>query len=110
MEALADLRRSVLDYCVLILLREQERYGYELVSLLTQHGMVTSEGTIYPLLARLRRQGLIDSTWRESVAGPPRRYHRLTDDGIAAAIRFLADWRTFRAALDAFIDTPGSPS
>ena len=74
----AQMRRGVLPYCVLAMVRDKERYGFELVqSLSSIDGMVTGEGTIYPLLARLRRQGLVETTWRESAAGPPRRYYRI---------------------------------
>ena len=71
---LTQMRRGTLEYCVLALLREEERYGFDLVKALgAADGMVTSEGTIYPLLSRLRRDGLVTTTWEESPAGPPRR-------------------------------------
>lgn len=71
---LAQMRRGTLQYCVLALLASEERYGFDLVrGLADVDGMVTSEGTIYPLLSRLRRDGLVESSWRESPAGPPRR-------------------------------------
>ena len=79
---LSQLRRGALEYCVLALLRNGERYGFEIVRTLAQvDGMVTSEGTIYPLLSRLRREGLVTTTWRESDVGPPRRYYVLTGAG-----------------------------
>src|ERR687891_1737384 len=79
---LAQMRRGTLQYCVLSLLADEERYGFDLVrGLAEMDGMVTSEGTIYPLLSRLRRDGLVESTWRESTGGPPRRYYRLTTAG-----------------------------
>ena len=69
--ALSQLRRGVLEYCVLALLREQERYGFELVrSLSAVDGLVTSEGTIYPLLTRLRKEELVTTFWQESDSGP----------------------------------------
>src|SRR6266700_5269279 len=78
----AQMRRGVLPFCVLAMLGDGERYGFELVrALASVDGMVTGEGTIYPLLARLRRQGLVETTWRESDAGPPRRYYRLAPCG-----------------------------
>ena len=65
---LAQMRRGTLQYCVLSLLVDEERYGFDLVrGLAEMNGMVTSEGTIYPLLSRLRRDGLVESTWRERV-------------------------------------------
>jgi PadR family transcriptional regulator PadR len=81
----AQMRRGTLQYCILALLSTEERYGFDLVrALATVDGMVTSEGTIYPLLGRLRRDGLVETTWRESPSGPPRRYYRLTRAGRAA--------------------------
>jgi PadR family transcriptional regulator PadR len=66
--------------------------------------MVTSEGTIYPLLARLRRDGWVESTWQESSTGPPRRYYRLTTGGRAALDAFVGEWDRFRDAVDHFIE------
>jgi PadR family transcriptional regulator PadR len=100
----AQMRRGTLQYCVLALLAEEERYGFDLVRALAEvDGMVTSEGTIYPLLSRLRRDGLVQTTWRESSSGPPRRYYRLTQAGRSALGTFLEEWRTFRDAVDHFI-------
>src|SRR5438034_1067732 len=82
---LAQMRKGMLQYCVLALLVDEERYGFDLVcSLVETDGMVTSEGTIYPLFSRLCRDGLVETTWRESTSGPPRRYYRLTKVGCAA--------------------------
>ncbi|MDQ3865843.1 MAG: PadR family transcriptional regulator [Actinomycetota bacterium] len=101
---IAQMRRGTLQYCVLATLAAGERYGFELVrSLAEVDGMVTSEGTIYPLLSRLRRDGLVESTWRESPSGPPRRYYRLTEEGHEALAGFRKEWRRFRDAVDHFI-------
>ena len=67
-------------------------------------GMVTGQGTIYPLLARLRRQGLVGTTWRESAAGPPRRYYQLTADGRNALADFARDWSQLRESVDTLLD------
>ena len=102
---LAQMRRGTLQYCVLSLLADEERYGFDLVRCLAEmDGMVTSEGTIYPLLSRLRRDGLVESTWRESSFGPPRRYYRLTKAGRAALEGFRLEWRRFRDAVDHFVE------
>ena len=75
---LTQLRRGVIEYCVLALLTTDELYGFDLVKRLGEsEGLVTSEGTIYPLLARLRRDELVTTTWRESDSGPPRRHTAL---------------------------------
>src|SRR6058998_1679410 len=96
---LAQMRKGTLQYCVLALLADEERYGFDLVrGLAEMDGMVTSEGTIYPLLSRLRRDGLVESSWQESPSGPPRRYYRLTERGRSALDGFRLEWRRFRDA------------
>jgi PadR family transcriptional regulator PadR len=105
---LAQMRRGTLQYCVLSLLAHDERYGFDLVRALSDvDGMLTSEGTIYPLLGRLRREGLVDTTWRESSEGPPRRYYSLTREGRAALDAFAAEWSRFREAVDHFMERQG---
>jgi PadR family transcriptional regulator, regulatory protein PadR len=102
---LAQMRRGTLQYCVLALLASEERYGFDLVRELADvDGMVTSEGTIYPLLGRLRRDGLVESTWRESSSGPPRRYYRVTSAGRRALADFQREWSRFRDAVDALVE------
>ena len=103
-DPLTELRRGVLEHCVLAVMRQRESYAFEIVRVLSDAGgLVTSEGTIYPLLARLRREGLVQTTWRESDSGPPRRYYRLTDEGHRAIDAFVGDWARFRDAVDALL-------
>lgn len=103
---LPQLRRGALEYCVLALLRHEPRYGFDLVRELSEaDGLLTSEGTIYPLLSRLRKDGLVTTTWQESDAGPPRRYYALTTDGRSALERFVVDWRRFRDGVDRVLGT-----
>ena len=104
------MRRGVLPYCVLAMLRHTERYGFELVRALgSVEGMVTGEGTIYPLLARLRRQGLVVTSWQESASGPPRRYYRITADGRAALGDFMQAWAQLRDSVDELLDAEEAP-
>jgi PadR family transcriptional regulator PadR len=99
------MRRGTLQYCVLALLAGEERYSFDLVrGLAAVDGMVTSEGTIYPLLSRLRNDGLVVSTWQESPSGPPRRYYRVTEKGLAALDAFIREWTRFRDAVDHFVE------
>ena len=103
---LSQLRRGVLEYCVLAALRDGERYGYELVAELgAADGLLTSEGTIYPLLGRLRKDGAVATTWRESTSGPPRRYYSLTAAGHATLERFTGEWARFSGAVDAVLQS-----
>jgi PadR family transcriptional regulator, regulatory protein PadR len=104
--AVSQLRRGTLEFCVLALLRDGERYGFELVRTLSAvDGMVTSEGTVYPLLGRLRRDGVVSTTWRESSTGPPRRYYRLTPAGKGVLDEFIHEWRRFRDGVDTLLRT-----
>ncbi|MFB9179144.1 PadR family transcriptional regulator [Dactylosporangium sucinum] len=100
------LRRGTLEFCVLALLEQGEQYGVELVRHLgAERTLTTSEGTLYPLLARLRRQGWVETTWRESPSGPPRRYYALTPTGHSALHHFRAEWTAFRDTVDRIVGT-----
>lgn len=100
---LPELSRGVVEHCVLALIKEGESYAFEIVRVLGARGLVTSEGTIYPLLARLRRDGLVTTAWRESDSGPPRRYYQITAGGRDVLDAFVADWAGFRDAVDALL-------
>ena len=101
-----SLRRGTLEFCVLAMVEHEDRYGTELVRRLgDERGLTTSEGTIYPLLSRLRRVGWIDSKWSESPAGPPRRYYSLTSEGRAALAHFRTEWVSFRQTVDRLVGT-----
>jgi len=103
---LTQLRRGVLEFCVLALLGRDELYGFDLVRRLSDvDGLVTSEGTIYPLLSRLRRDGWVSTTWRESESGPPRRYYAITPVGRHALAGFSSEWRRFRDSVDVLLGT-----
>ena len=98
---LTHLRRGAVEYCVLASLRSGAAYGRDIARRLSADGVLMSgEGTLYPLLARLRQSGLVQTTWQESDAGPPRRYYELTRDGERAVATFIQTWTPFRDAVD----------
>jgi PadR family transcriptional regulator, regulatory protein PadR len=102
---ITQMRKGAVEYCVLALLAGRERYGYELVQALSRvDGMLVSEGTIYPILGRLKRDGLVEAEWRESREGPPRKYYRLTPAGHAALDGFRVQWRAFARAVETFLE------
>lgn len=97
--SLSSLRHGVLEYCVLALLGQGERYGLELARTLGEGGILMGgEGTLYPLLSRLRKSGYVNTYWRESPSGPPRRYYFLTQEGREALTIFVRTWTTFHEA------------
>ncbi|MGQ0680332.1 MAG: PadR family transcriptional regulator [Actinomycetota bacterium] len=101
---LTQMRRGFLEYCVLALLKDRQYYGFDLVRALSEvEGMVTSEGTIYPLLTRLRKDGQVETSWEESPSGPPRRYYRLTDKGREALEQFTKEWVRFKDSVDLLV-------
>ncbi|AMV22696.1 PadR family transcriptional regulator [Planctomyces sp. SH-PL14] len=77
-----QVRKGLLELCVLNSLRAGKQYGYDIVKQLRAlDGLVIGEGTIYPILSRFRTQGLVEATIEESPDGPPRKYYRLTTEG-----------------------------
>jgi PadR family transcriptional regulator PadR len=103
-----QLRKGVIGYCVLAMLRDTSRYGGELVQLLREKdGLLVSEGTIYPLLSRMRAEGLVETEWRETSGGSPRRYYRLTRSGQKAVGEFRGEWLRFRATVDSIFENEG---
>ena len=95
-------RRGVLELCLLILLRGEARYGYELLAELGRSpALEIPEGTLYPLLRRLERSGVLQSSWVESPAGPPRKYYSLTASGRRQLERKSTQWDAIAAAVAA---------
>ncbi len=106
-DALDRLRRGAVEPCVLTLLASAPAYAHDIVRALSAiPGLVTSEGTVYPMLSRMRRAGLVQTHWQESPSGPPRRYYALTDEGSLAVAAFARAWPTFRHAVDTIVRTP----
>jgi PadR family transcriptional regulator PadR len=102
----SSLRRGTLEFCVLAMVEAGDSYGTEIVRRFgEERSLATTEGTIYPLLSRLRRVGWLDSKWSESPAGPPRRYYTLTDRGREALQHFRTEWVSFRQTVDRLVGT-----
>lgn len=73
----------MLEYCVMLLLRKTPSYASDIIARLKEADLIVVEGTLYPLLTRLKKEGLLSYEWRESTQGPPRKYYALTLDGEA---------------------------
>ena len=97
-----QLKKGVLELCVLSLLDSSDRYGYELVAEISKC-IEISEGTIYPLLRRLKNEGYVETYLAESNEGPPRKYYKLTDKGEQTRIEFLGEWRDLVSGMEKII-------
>ena len=77
----SQMRKGMLEYCILLLLHQQEAYASDIIVRLKEASLIVVEGTLYPLLTRLKNDGLLKYEWVESTQGPPRKYYSLTPDG-----------------------------
>lgn len=101
-----QLRRGVVGPCILALLATEPRYGLQLVKDLDAiGGLLTSHGTVYPLLNRLQEAGLVSSHWQVSDDERPRRYYDITEAGRAELRGFQDDWHQFAGAVSALLAT-----
>ena len=108
---LVQLRKGVLDMCVLALLARQDGYAYDIASRLAE-GIGMGEGTIYPLMRRMQADGLVKTYLAESSSGPPRKYYQLTKAGHAALAAQKAEWQSFVAGVAKVMEDsqPAAPS
>ena len=90
-----------MEYCILLILSREDAYAPRIISELKQADMIVVEGTLYPLLARLKNQGLLSYRWQESPQGPPRKYYELTNKGREALELLDASWNTMVEQIDA---------
>jgi len=101
---MTELRRGVLGPCVLALLDERPRFGLELVrDLAAAGGLLTSDGTVYPLLNRLRDAGLVTSEWHDKEGERARRYYFITGEGREQLKSFRAGWTDFAATVESVL-------
>lgn len=94
-----QLKKGVLELCVLALLSRGDAYGYEIASRLAK-GIGMGEGTIYPLMRRMQADGLVETYLVESPSGPPRKYYRLTASGTVSFKAQQAEWTQFSSAVN----------
>jgi len=77
----AQMRKGILEFCILSLLKDKDCYTSEILDMLKDAKLLVVEGTIYPLLTRLKNDDLLSYRWEESTSGPPRKYYKLTEQG-----------------------------
>lgn len=99
----AQLRKGILEFCVLALLHKEEAYPSDLLQALKNAQLLVVEGTLYPLLNRLKNAGLLTYRWEESKSGPPRKYYSLTEQGKTFYNGLSASWIELRNAVETIL-------
>jgi PadR family transcriptional regulator, regulatory protein PadR len=95
----SQMRKGLLVYCVLLLCRDGKVYSSDIIKALRQAELIVVEGTLYPLLNRLAREGLLGYEWQESEQGPPRKYYWLTDEGQTMLQELKKSYKSLLAAV-----------
>lgn len=88
----SQMRKGMLEYCIMLLLRHRPSYANDIIERLKDAKMIVVEGTLYPLLNRLKKDGLLSYEWQESTQGPPRKYYTLTVEGEDALRQLDSNW------------------
>ena len=95
----AQMRKGVLEFCILSVLKNQDAYVAEILKTLKEAKLLVVEGTIYPLLTRLKNAGLLNYRWEESTTGPPRKYYALTETGHLFLVELTTTWNELHNAV-----------
>ena len=98
-----QMRKGILEYCILHIISRGEVYASDMLEELTSAKIMVVEGTLYPLLTRLRKAGLVDYQWVESTSGPPRKYYKLTDKGRDFLEQLGTTWQELVASTNQII-------
>lgn len=96
----SQMRKGMLEYCVMLLLDKKTYYSSDIIDELERANLIVVEGTLYPLLSRLKKEGLLDYEWQESPSGPPRKYYRLTDEGKSVLSALDESWRSLAGTVE----------
>ncbi|MEZ4948119.1 MAG: PadR family transcriptional regulator [Saprospiraceae bacterium] len=95
----AQMRKGILELCILSIIAEEEVYPSDIIQKLKDYELIVVEGTLYPLLTRLKNAGLLTYNWKESTSGPPRKYFSLTNDGTEFLNSLMGTWNTLVSAV-----------
>ena len=105
----AQMRKGVLEYCILDVIQEKDAaYASDILSVLKDAKMIVKEGTIYPLLTRLKNATLLSYEWEESMSGPPRKYYKLTEKGSSFLVELETSWNELQLAVTKLTNKPKS--
>lgn len=96
----AQMRKGVLELCILSIIAEKDAYASDILEKLKEAKLIVVEGTLYPLLTRLKNDGLLKYRWEESKSGPPRKYYTMTEIGIKVLQDLNMNWQDLVKAVD----------
>lgn len=99
----AQMRRGILEFCILSVIAKDKIYASEILAVLKEANLIVVEGTIYPLLTRLKNSDLLDYDWEESASGPPRKYYTLTEKGRLFLAELRKTWKSLDASTNSLI-------
>ena len=94
------MRKGILEFCILSVLKDQDLYASEILEHLKQAKLLVVEGTLYPLLTRLKNAELLQYRWEESTGGPPRKYFTLTEEGVTFLEELKLTWNELQHAIN----------
>ncbi|MDB4443500.1 PadR family transcriptional regulator [Saprospiraceae bacterium] len=97
---IAQMRKGVLELCIISIISQGEIYPSEIIKELRSSKLIVKEGTLYPLLTRLKNAGLLNYTWRESTKGPPRKYYQTTSQGRDFLQGLISSWEQLQHAVN----------
>ena len=101
----AQMRKGILEFCILSVLQKGEAYPSDIIEELRKAQLIVVEGTLYPLLTRLKNAGLLSYRWEESLSGPPRKYYQLTPSGEAFLNELKKTWNELHRAVEQLSNT-----
>lgn len=96
----SQMRKGLLEYCILSIISRQEAYASDILETLKESRLLVVEGTLYPLLTRMKNEGLLAYRWQESTGGPPRKYYRLTGSGQELLAQLDDEWQSIYQAIN----------
>ena len=98
------MRKGLLEYCILSIIHKNEAYASDILDMLKQANLVVVEGTVYPLLTRMKNEGLLSYRWQESNGGPPRKYYALTQQGQDLLAQLDNEWQSICQSINQIIN------
>lgn len=98
------MRKGILEYCILSIISQGEIYASDIIAELKRAKLLVVEGTLYPLLTRLKNNGLLSYVWKESTSGPPRKYYEITKEGLEVLNRLDTTWEELVYAVNTSIE------